>query len=342
MLWSPADGPGDRLRKMARYDLILSGVEEYGLEWEKPTSRGLAEAFRADSIAQGRNTIQKLSDLNPNAIILFETYFFEANERDYPKDSPWWYRDAAGKRVRFWEGCYNMDVANPEYQAHIVRRIRAAHEALEGRAGLFLDNLRYSAGEKAAWLEMITKIRDACGAIPILVNAGWESQDLEWIAPGVNGIMYEDSMHHTEDGDQEAFYGRVNRHMSMMREPRISVNEIFDEKRSQSGMLREMARTLCYTDAYFLYADSTYGHKHAWRREWDARLGEPAGPPLEPAKGMLARRGFSRGEALWLPASAPGDQIVKLDRPLRPAGGGKAVRELRLKPGDGVVLVAAD
>ena len=35
-------------------------------------------------------------------------------------------------------------------------------------------------------------------------------------------------------------------------------------------MKRELVRTLVYTDAHFLYADSTYGHRHNWWPEWDA------------------------------------------------------------------------
>ena len=76
-------------------------------------------------------------------MVCCEVYFFEARQNAYPADHAWWFRDAKGQKVSFWRGAYNMDVGDAEYIEHIARRILAVHDAVEGKAGIFLDNLRF-------------------------------------------------------------------------------------------------------------------------------------------------------------------------------------------------------
>ena len=104
-----------------------------------------------------------------------------------------------------------MDVSNAEYREHILKRVAAIHAATEGKAGLFFDNLRFEREDKAAWVALLGTIRERFGEIPILVNSGWESEDLDWVTPLVNGIMFEDSIEHTSDKNTEAYYARVQR-----------------------------------------------------------------------------------------------------------------------------------
>ena len=98
---------------------------------------------------------------NPRAVVCCELYFFEANRRSYPEDHPWWFRDKKGQKVSFWRGAYNMDVGNEAYIEHIAQRILAVHDALEGKAGIFLDNLRFDATAKRGWLKPAQKLRAA-------------------------------------------------------------------------------------------------------------------------------------------------------------------------------------
>ena len=40
----------------------------------------------------------------PGVAVVLELYFFEADEEDYPPDSPWWYRDKKGQKGPVLEG----------------------------------------------------------------------------------------------------------------------------------------------------------------------------------------------------------------------------------------------
>ncbi len=76
-----------------------------------------------------------------------------------------------------------MDLSNAEYVGHIARRIEAVVKATGGAAGIYLDNLRFEAADKKAWTSLLTEVRKTCGDVPIVVNAGWDSDDLEWVCP---------------------------------------------------------------------------------------------------------------------------------------------------------------
>ncbi len=338
MLWSPAEGPGEGMAKWARYGVIVTGTGGLGLRWEPNAHKDMAEKIVESSIPVARRNMEELARLNPHTIVLCELYYFEADVDAYPPDSPWWYRDKDGKRVQFWKGCYNMAVEDPGYIKHITRRVEALHNALGDKGGIFLDNLRFDATARNGWTELLRAVRQSCGDMPILVNAGWDSDDLRWIAPWINGIMYEDSVEHTADHDTEKFYARINADWQLLREPRIGVNEAFGPRADEQRMLREFVRTLAYTELFFIYSDSTYGHRHSWWPQWDAPLGRALQPPAVPAPGKPARRDFAGGSVFWLPATAKEPVSVKLQSPMRPLAGGNAVGEVTLRPGTGVIM----
>lgn len=339
MLWSPAEGPGERAAKWARYGVVVTGADGLGLRWEPSPHKDMAEKIVESSIPVARKNLEELARLNPHTVVLCELYYFEADADAYPPDSPWWYRDRDGKRVQFWKGCYNMAVDDPGYIQHISRRIEAVHSALGEKGGIFLDNLRFDDTAKKAWIKLLKAVRQSCGEVPILVNAGWDSDDLRWVAPWINGIMYEDSVEHTADHDTERFYARINSDGQLLREPRIGVNEAFGPRKDEQHMLREFIRTLAYTDLYFIYSDSTYGHRHSWWPQWDAPLGKALQPPAVPAAGKLARRDFAGGSVLWLPETAKGAVSVKLEGPMRPLTGGNVAGEVELLPGTGAIML---
>ncbi len=339
MLWSPAEGAGEKVAKWARYGVVVTGTDGLGLRWEPNPHKDMAEKFVESSIPVARRNLEELARLNPHTIVLCELYYFEADADAYPADSPWWYRDKDGKRVEFWKGCYNMAVEDPGYVQHITRRIGALHKALGDKGGIFLDNLRFDASAKNGWTELLKAARQSCGDVPILVNAGWDSDDLRWVAPWINGIMYEDSVEHTADQDTERFYARINADWQLLREPRIGVNEAFGPRKDEQHMLREFIRTLAYTELYFIYSDSTYGHRHSWWPQWDALLGRALQPPAVPAPGKPARRDFAGGSVFWLPATANEPVSIKLETPMRPLAGGSAVDRVTLQPGSGAIML---
>lgn len=343
MLWSAASGLADKkLANWARHQVIVVGADDLGLEWQPQKYPAMAEAFDPASIPPARKTLAQLHAINPSAVVLAEVYFFEEDDKGYPADSPWWIKDAAGKKLQFWPGTHQMDLANPQYVQHILKRIVALHEAIGDGGGIFLDNLRFEPADKAAWQNLLKQVRQACGpAMPILVNAGWDSDDLAWVCPYVNGIMYEDSVAHTTDKDEEAFYGRIAATDRLIRGPTISINERFGKRADAQRSQRELIRTLAYTDMAFLYSDSTNGHKHSWPTLWDAPLGKPLTTPTKPQSGTLARREFSGGQVLWLPATAGGPQTVTLQHSMIDAATKAAVSNVTLQPGQGAILLNA-
>ena len=116
--------------------------------------------------------------------------------------------------------------------------------------------------------------------------------------------MYEDSIAHTaRPRHRSVLPADVAEHWNLLRSPRISVNEKFGARDDKASMLRELVRTLVYTDAYFIYTDSTNGHRHSWRPEWDARLGKAIGP-ADHAQARPARPQELRG---WDGPLAPRD-----------------------------------
>lgn len=340
MLWSPAQElKGSRTERLAKYGVSVVGVEALGLHWKRAEHPDLAETFEPATIETARATLAQVLAANRSAIVCCELYFFEANRRSYPENHPWWFRDKKGQKVSFWRGAYNMDVGNEAYIDHIAQRIIAVHDAVEGKAGIFLDNLRFDQTAKRGWMKLLEKVRAARPKIVILVNSGWSSTDLEWVAPLINGIMYEDSIAHTVDHDTEAFYRRVAEHWNLLQAPRISVNEKFGARSDKASMLRELARTLVYTDAYFIYTDSTYGHRHSWRPEWDAPLGKAVDPARTPRPGQLGRRAFEGGTVVWLPATALAPVTIDFGAPHLSASGGPSARAFTLKPGEGLILM---
>ena len=340
MLWSPAEAGRGQWARIARHDVIVLGIGRIALKWTPNKFPALAETIDPATVAKARENLRRLKRLNPSAVVLCEVYFFEEKVAGYPPDHRWWLRNKRGEKQQFWPGTHRMDITRDDYIAHVAGRIAAVHKATGGAAGIFLDNLRFDRPSKVGWLKLLRRVRMARGwRMPIMVNAGWSSDDLAWIAPHVNGIMYEDAVAHTKDGDTEAFYGRVAAIDRLLARPRISVNERFGRRGDAGRMRRELLRTLVYTDMSFLYSDSTVGHRHGWFAEWDAPLGRAVAPPPRPAAGKLARREFTGGTVLWLPASAKAPARVALPRPMRDAIAGGMVRSATVAPGSGAILV---
>lgn len=285
MLWSPAEAGRGHWARIARHDVIVLGIERIALKWTPNKFPALVETIDPATVAKARENLRRLKRLNPSAVVLCEVYFFEEKVAGYPPDHRWWLRNKRGEKQQFWPGTHRMDITRDDYIAHVAGRIAAVHQATGGAAGIFLDNLRFDRPSKVGWLKLLRRVRLARGwRMPILVNAGWSSDDLAWIAPHVNGIMYEDAVAHTKDGDTEAFYGRVAAIDRLLVRPRISVNERFGRRGDAGRMRRELLRTLVYTDMSFLYSDSTVGHRHGWFAEWDAPLGRAVAPRPGPPR----------------------------------------------------------
>ncbi len=339
MFWSPADVPSEPMANLARHDIIVLSIQTLDLHWTYAPWPALSQTIDQNSILAARANLLRIRSLNPNAIVCFEVYFFEDIHNHYPPSSPWWLRDEAGKRVQFWPGAYRMDLGRDDYVMHVARRIKAVHKAVP-QAGIFIDNVHMEG--KQGWLKLLNELRRDCPSLRVMVNAGWKSKDLEWIAPLVNGFQFEDAVSHVEDDDTEAYYARIAALDKLTLEPLMSVNEVYGPRRDTDRMRREYVRTLVYTDMAFLYADSTHGHKHEWYDLWEVDLGEAMEEIRTPTKAKLAARRFANGTAYWLPADASRNISIQLPQPMQRVRDGSIVRKLMLAPGDGEIVVGVE
>jgi len=347
MLWSPIRG--DRsLANMARHDLVMTGVGGFGLRYDRQPT-GLAEGFTADSIARARQRIAELRTLNPDAPILAELYFYEYRETWLPDDHPWWLRKD-GQRQQFWPGTYRMDWNHLEYRNHVVK-LTAALEQI-GLDGVFYDNLR---AESEPWVAFLKEVRAAVGDdFLILANAGYAVGRHDFAAPYLNGMMYESGWSH-ERTEWDDCIARMQHTESLLREPKISLIERFEEIRSRAGWPGDKKRgekppadpqtrrwSLCYAltvgDFFYLFSDNT-SHKHDWYPEYDVKIGLPTAPG-ERVSAYVWRRPYARALAVVNLPGAAEPHRVTLDAPARDSLTGRSGTEFTIAPGDGMILLA--
>lgn len=346
MLWSPIRG--DRsLANMARHDLVMTGVGGFGLKYDREPT-GLAEGFTSDSAARARQRIAEIRTLNPDAPILAELYFYEYRETWLSEDHLWWLRKD-GQRQQFWPGTYRMDWRNTEYRSHVVR-LTAALEQI-GFDGVFYDNVR---DEPEPWVAFLKEVRAAVGDdFLILANAGYAVGRHDFAAPYLNGMMYESGWSH-ERTEWDDCIRKMQHTESLLREPKISLIERFEEIRSRAGWPGDKKRgekppadpqtrrwSLCYAltvgDFYYLFSDNT-SHKHDWYAEYDVKIGLPTGPG-EQVSAYVWRRHYEKALAVVnLPGAAEPYRIT-LDAPARDSLTGHSGAEFTIAPGDGAILL---
>ena len=349
MLWAPIRGERS-VESMTRHDLIMGGVGRFGLRYDREPT-GLAEAFTSDSIERAREGIAEMRRLNPDVVILVELYFYEYRESWLPDDHAWWLRED-GKRQQFWPGTYRMDWNNPEYRHHVVKLTKALEQI--GFDGVFYDNLR---DEPEPWVAFLREVRQVVGEdFLILANAGYAVGRHDFAAPYLNGMMYESGWSH-ERTEWDDCIARMQHTQTLLREPRISLIERFEEIRSRAGWPGDARRgqkppadpqarrwSLCYAltvgDFYYLFSDNT-SHRHDWYPEYDIKIGLPTGPGERVGPGVWRRQYEKAVVVVNLPgASAPYE--VRLERPAKDSLTGRTGTEFVVKPADGAILVAQE
>lgn len=346
LLW--ADIRGERsVESMARHDLIMAGRGRLGL---KPDGRpvGLADGFTVESVKKARQRIAEIKRINPDAIVLVDLLFYEYSDDWLPDDHPWWLRKD-GERVQFWPGCHLMDWSNPDYRRHVVKQTAALKAA--GVDGVFYDNLR---NEPVPWVAFLKEVRSAVGdEFLILANAGYAVGAYDFAAPYLNGIMYESGWSHKRTEWDDCI--RKMRHTeSLLRKPRISIIERFEEIRSRAGWPGDPRRgqkppadpaarrwSLCYSltvgDFYYLFSDNT-SHRHDWYPEYDVKIGLPAAPG-ERVNAHVWKRAYEKALVVVNLPGAKGPHKIELDRPAKDSLTGQAGTVFSIPPGDGRILV---
>jgi hypothetical protein len=353
MAWAPVRG--DRsLASMAKHDMIMTSPRAFGLESDQEPWI-LAKGFKPQSIEVARARVAELRRLNPTAVILGDLSFYEMRERALPEDHPWWLRKD-GKREQFWPGTYRMDWYNPEYQQVVINMTIALYRT--GLVdGVFYDNLRV---EKKPWLAVIKGVRDAVGDdFLITANVGYDIGSYDWLAPYMNGFMYESGWSHDRSAwrPNETWDDRIRMMQQtekLLRKPTVSFIERFEAVRDQAGWPNDPLKgqpiqrdpaarhwTMCYAliigDFYYLFSDST-SHQHDWYPEYDLKIGLPAGAG-ERIDSHVWRRPYEKALVVMNLPGAEEPYPLQLDRSARDSLSGEVGERFSIPPGDGRILV---
>jgi hypothetical protein len=349
MLWASVRGE-DSLESMAKHDLILTGFWGLRLQLDQEPP-GLADGFTAESVGSAKERVRQLRELNPNAVILAEVRFYEYPDSWLPEDHPWWLR-VNGERQQFWPGTHRMDWSNPEFRRHVVRQTAALMES--GIDGVFYDNLRK---EPEPWIAFMQEVRQAVGDdFLILANAGYDVGSYDFIAPYLNGMMYESGWSHQRT-EWDDTIRRMQHTQTLLREPKISVIERFEEIRDHAGWPTDARRgrkpqpdpaarrwSLCYSliigEFYYLFSDNT-SHRHDWYPEYDVKIGLPLDEG-EQINSHVWQRCYNQALVVVNLPGAQESHTVELNYDARDTLTGEEGRRFVVPAGEGRILISAE
>jgi len=346
MMWSPIRGDNS-IKSIAKHDLILLGSGGLGLKYNREPV-GFADGFTPESIESAKQKIAQIRQINPYAIIFSELYFYEWSDQWLPEDHQWWLR-VNDERKQFWPGTYRMNWYDPEYRHHVVKWTMSLKET--GIDGVFFDNIR---NEPEPWIDFLKELRKAIGDdFLILANAGYAVGEYDFVAPYMNGIMYESGWSHKRTEWDETIQKMRNTE-KLLRSPKISVIERFEEIRDYAGWPGDSKRgqrpepdpsarrwSLCYAliigDYYYLFSDNT-SHRHDWYPEYDVKIGQP----LEAGKRINTHVWQRRYENAFVIMNLPGAKesyTIKLQSPAKDSLTGEINDSFVVPAGDGRVII---
>ncbi|MHC1766430.1 MAG: putative glycoside hydrolase [Verrucomicrobiia bacterium] len=346
MLWASIRGDNSN-EAMARHDLVLVGPSTLGLKYDRQPP-GLADGFTPESARVARERVERIRELNPGVIILGEMLFYEWPDRWLPEDHPWWLRKN-GERQQFWPGTHRMNWGDPEYRRQVVRQTVSLQGA--GLDGVFYDNLRE---EPEPWVKFLREVRQQVGDhFLILANCGYSVGKHDFAAPFLNGFMYESGWSHGRTGEWTEVIHKMQQSESLLRSPRISLIERFEEVRDQAGWPGDTRRgqklaadpgarrwslafALVVGDFFYLFSDNT-SHRHDWYPEYDVKIGQPLGPGEQVNAYAWTRKYEKAVVAVNLPG-AKADLTLNLEHPAKDSLTGEEGRSFVIPPGDGRIL----
>lgn len=347
MLWATVRGE-QGIESMARHDLIMAGQNSLGLKPDKDPI-GLSEGFTRESIDAAKKCVQQIHKINPDVLIIADMLFYEYPDSWLPEDHPWWLRKN-GERQQFWPGTHRMDWYNPEYRKKMIRQTKALKET--GVDGVFYDNLR---NEPEPWVAFLSELRKEIGDdFLILVNAGYDVGTYNFAYPYINGIMYESGWSHDRT-DWDECIRQMQYSQSLLREPKISLIERFEETRNYAGWPGDPQKgqkpdedpaarrwSLCYAliigDFYYLFSDNT-SHRHDWYPEYDIKIGFPSGEGKRISSHVWTRVYQKALVVVNLPG-AKDNYTVEFEKPRRDSLTGEAGTRFHVPPGEGRIFLS--
>ncbi len=356
--WNPLDQPdqyplktnADRLKAAAKHDVI----------WEEPISQlgfktdlvlgavwdhkypGLAEEFTKPTLQLALANRKALLEMNPSMVFLFEVRWRDAPGSFLPEDSPFWKRDASGKRVLGWdngpEPYYLLNPENAAFQANIARQCKAAI-ASGVYDGIMLD---WSGHE-----EIIRQTRASIGEQGlIIVNIHDDIEDSQRFKNWINGAFMEcnpngpgkaaDSNRTTWDKLRAGYLY----HEQNLRWPQLNCLEVWGDRKDLRRMRATTTLALTHGNGSALYADpnplASPDHLHDWYAFWDIKLGKPKGGRIDRADG-LAQREFMGGTVLYN-HFGHGTVTVNFEQPRKRASTGETGTQFSLQDADGDIF----
>ncbi len=347
MLWAAVRGEKG-IESMARHDLIMAGQNSLGLKPDKDPT-GLSEGFTRESIDEAKKCVQQIHKINPDALIIADMLFYEYPDSWLPEDHPWWLRKN-GERQQFWPGTHRMDWYNAEYRKKMIRQTKALLET--GVDGVFYDNLR---NEPEPWVAFLSELRKEIGDnFLILVNAGYDVGTYNFAYPYINGIMYESGWSH-ERTDWDECIRQMQYSQSLLREPKISLIERFEEIRDYAGWPGDAKKgqkpdedpaarrwSLCYAliigDFYYLFSDNT-SHRHDWYPEYDIKIGLPSGEGKRISSYVWTRTYQNALIVVNLPG-AKDNYTIEFEKSRRDSLTGETGTRFQIPPGEGRIFLS--
>jgi hypothetical protein len=337
--WSPADNlPNeDKLRTLARHDLVWRSPTLFGLRWEtRPTA--LATSFSPDSIRVGQSMRQSLLTMNPNMIFIAEIRYRDAPANFFPESHAWWLRDKRGRRRKGWAegGYYLLDFSNVEYQRHVASRAKAAVET-GVFDGVFLDWW----GDDSDRLSLVRTVRNAIGSDHLII-ANANDRKTPRTAPYINGYFMECFRSKTA-ADWNRIISTLVWAEENLRSPRVNCLETWHHRSRNDLPLMRSVTTLSLTlsNGYCLFSDPNPlpapDHLHNWYPFWTRTLGQPLSKGVRRSDGSFARE-FEHGTAVFNPMGNR-RATVSFEKSRRSVNTGKDATRHIISPGDGDLFI---
>jgi putative glycosyl hydrolase-like family 15 (GHL15) protein len=336
--WNGADNIAeDRLKTIARHDLMWHSVEWFGLEWDK-NPKGLADQLRPESLVEGKKKRAALLALNPNMILIAEIRYRDAHRGFLPTDHRWWARDKNGQRKKGWEeGQYFLlDYANPDYRRHVAKRVRAVVES-GAVDGVLLDWWQ----DDDDRLALVKEIRKAIGE-DYLILGNANDRITPQTGSYLNGYFMECYRSKTVQ-DWERIGRTVSWAAKNLRPPRIvCVESWYHKSRDDLNLMRAITTlTLTHSNGYCLFSDPnplpTADHRHNWYPFWNRSLGKPIGEGIQQGDGTYHRE-FDRGIVVYNPMGNK-EVIVEFNEPCISQATGKKEKKHKLSSFDGDIYL---
>lgn len=311
----------ERIRVAAKHDLLweepLSQLGEgvdlvLGLVWDH-NYHGLADKFTQESLDKAQINREKLLEINPNMVLLFEVRWRDAPSSFLPENSDWWLRDENGEIVKGWLGgwepFYKLNYEHPDFQDNVARQCKIAVES-----GVY-DGVMF---DWSGHEDIVKKTRSAIGKDAlIIVNIHDDIDDGKKFAPYINGSFMELNPMDEKSLDPMGELGG-DRHRNArnwdniktaltwfennFQEPVINCLEVWGHRDDLSRMRATTTLALTHSDGYALYADpnplKTPDHLHDWYDFWDLDLGKPIGP-METRDDGAYQRPFTNGIVIY-------------------------------------------